>query len=84
MGRPSRKQFGLLVLFIKFSLIGLFLWMLSGCSRVTIEELGWVSQPNMQFEEYQPHGLSNALLPQVEPGNNASGGGQAAGCIACK
>jgi hypothetical protein len=84
MGRSSRMQFGFWVLIVRFSLVGLLVWALSGCSRVTIEELGWVSQPNMQFEEYQAHGLSNGLLPQVEPGNNASGGGQAAGCIACK
>ena len=84
MGRPSRKQSALLVLLLRLSLVCASVGMLTGCSRVTIEELGWVSQSNMQFEENQPHGLSNGLLPQVEPGNNASGGGQAAGCIACK
>lgn len=84
MGRSSMKQFGVWVLLARFSAIALLGAALSGCSRVTIEELGWVSQPNMQFEDNQPHGLNNGLLPQVEPGNNASGGGQAAGCIACK
>ena len=81
MARTSGKRFGLLVFLVRCSLVGL---LLSGCSRVTIEEQGLVSQTNMQFEEYPSHGLNNGLLSQVEPGNSASGGAQAAGCIACK
>jgi hypothetical protein len=57
--------------------------MLTGCVGVQQQRL--VSKPNMLFSDSMVYNYSTSiLLPQIEAGRAASGGGQASGCTSCR
>ncbi len=64
---------------LAFSLLGL-----AGCASIPIYEQGLVSQDGMTFSENPVQNDQINLLSQIEPGSAVSGGGQAAGCTACR
>ncbi len=64
--------------------IGLTLLGLSGCSTIPVYEQGLVSQNGMTFSDNPVENEQINLLSQIEPGSAVSGGGQAAGCTACR
>ena len=57
---------------------------LAGCASIPIYEQGLVSQDGMTFSENPVQNDQINLLSQIEPGSAVSGGGQAAGCTACR
>jgi len=72
------RAIGRLVLF----LLGV---LLSGCSGVGVQRQRLVSKPNMLFSDSLVYNYSSSrLLPQIETGRAASGGGQASGCTSCR
>ncbi len=56
----------------------------SGCSTLPEYEQGLVSQNGMTFSDNPVQNEQINLLSQIEPGSAVSGGGQAAGCTACR
>ncbi len=60
------------------------LWGLVGCASVPVYEQGLVSQNGMTFSDNPVQNDQINLLSQIEPGSAVSGGGQAAGCTACR
>ncbi len=57
---------------------------LVGCASVPVYEQGLVSQNGMTFSDNPVQNEQINLLSQIEPGSVVSGGGQAAGCTACR
>ena len=66
-----------------FTAIAVLLPLLAGCA-VPVHQQRLVSQPNMQFSDSPVFAYQSRLLPQVESGAAASGGGQNAGCTSCR
>lgn len=64
---------------LAMSLLGL-----AGCASVPVYEQGLVSQNGMTFSDNPVQNDQINLLSQIEPGSAVSGGGQAAGCTACR
>lgn len=62
----------------------LFLLALAGCTSVPVYEQGLVSRNGMTFSDNPVQNEQINLLSQIEPGSAISGGGQAAGCTACR
>ncbi len=57
---------------------------ISGCATLPVYEQGLVSQNGMTFSDNPVQNEQINLLSQIEPGSAVSGGGQAAGCTACR
>ncbi len=55
----------------------------TGCT-VPVHAQRLLAKPAMQFAGAGTAGGASKLLPQVETGAAASGGGQAAGCTSCR
>lgn len=55
-----------------------------GCASIPLYEQQVVSKPGMTFSDNPVENSSINLLSQIEPGSAVSGGGQAAGCTACR
>ena len=55
-----------------------------GCATVGVHEQRLVSKPNMQFSRQAVYSYSSRLMPQIQPGLEASGGAQASTCTSCK
>lgn len=58
--------------------------LLSGCTSIPVYEQQLVSRPGMTFSDSPVESTSINMLSQIEPGSAVSGGGQAAGCTACR
>ncbi|MCH6255505.1 hypothetical protein MLD52_03020 [Puniceicoccaceae bacterium K14] len=56
----------------------------SACTSVPVYEQQFVSRPEMTFSDSPVENSSINLISQIEPGSAVSGGGQAAGCTACR
>jgi hypothetical protein len=69
---------------LKILALSLSLWGLAGCASVPVYEQGLVSQNRMTFSDNPVQNDQINLLSQIEPGSAVSGGGQAAGCTACR
>ncbi len=57
---------------------------LAGCVSIPVYDQGLVSQNGMIFSDNPVQNDQINLLSQIEPGSAVSGGGQAAGCTACR
>ena len=58
-------------------------FLLGGCAGVSAAQQRLVSRPGMVFSDAPHLTAPSALAAQIEPGR-AAGGGQAAGCTACR
>jgi hypothetical protein len=57
---------------------------LCSCQSVGISEIGYLQQPNMQFEDSGPFAYDCSLLGQIETGRSVSAGTATSGCSSCK
>jgi len=62
----------------------LLLFLFAGCTTIPVYEQGLVSRNGMTFTDDPVQNEQINLLSQIEPGSAISGGGQAAGCTACR
>jgi hypothetical protein len=71
-------------LWIPLASLSLGLTVLCGCQSIPAYRQRLVAKPSMQFSQSPVFNYDAGLLPQIESGAAASGGGQAAGCTSCR
>jgi len=70
--------------FCSLTLVLFAMALFTACKSVPVYEQGLVSKDGMTFSDNPAQSDRVNLISQIEPGSAVSGGGQAAGCTACR